>query len=180
MKVDVKSKSGKKKGKRASAADPNQLYAPPIYFKPTLTKQTAEGDGKPDKKGKEERKEIELLLDPSDKDSGTIKKHVLVLRHPDPESWIIWLREFEEICEGAPIKGAKLQAISAQQFLAGTAREVWQKCFTEAVAAEAETLTDPELTAVLKERAYKGILSNTITACTREIFRMENPARRQK
>ena len=37
--------------------------APPIALKPALNLQTTEAEGKADSKGKEERKEVTLLLD---------------------------------------------------------------------------------------------------------------------
>jgi hypothetical protein len=77
-------------------------------------------------KEKAETKEIELLINPKDEDSTTIKKKVLVLRNPDPESLIIWLWEFEKVCESVPIKEANLKAKMALQFLAGNAKEAWQ------------------------------------------------------
>ena len=154
------------------------FHSPPIWFKPDKLKQTAEAEGNSNK-GKEERKEIELLLDPEDKDSGTIKKKVLVLRNPDPESWITWLMEFEEVCNSAPIKGAKLQAISALQFLAGLAKETWQKNYATAVAANT-TDDDSSLSKEQKLARDEKVLQETITACSKAFFHMEQPERKQK
>ena len=152
--------------------------SPPIWFKPKLLKQTAEAEANPDKKStsKEETKEVELLLDPNDADGPSIKKKVLVLRNPDPESWIKWIREYEEICVSIPIKDAKAKALSAQQFLAGHAREVWQKNYTEAVIKNppANTSTNKEL-----QKAYNKIFKDTLLECSKEFFHMEQPARRQ-
>ena len=175
----------RRKGKRSSSTNSYasqkalSFHSPPIGFKSDRLLQTADagaaGNGKT--KGKEESKEIELMLDPDDKDSGTIKKKVLVLRNPDPESWICWQMEFEEICYSAPIKGAKLQAVSALQFLAGTAKEVWQKNYQDCVVEKAAELNE-ELSSEEKQAIYQKILDRTILACSREFFRMEQPERK--
>ena len=158
------------------------FHPPPILFTPHLKSQSVDGEGKEKKKGdkeKEETKEIELLIDPKDEDSTTIKKKVLVLRNPDPESWIIWLREFEEVCESAPIKEANLKARTALQFLAGNAKEAWQKFYTEAIADYAADIQTNKGSTTLLEHTYNKVLNQTISQCTREFFHMEEATRRQ-
>ena len=127
----------KKDGKKSRSAFENNRQAlafhpPPIWFKPRK-KNGEDKDGKKSDK-KDEYKEIDLRLDPSEKKSETIKKKILILRDPDPEAWIKWQQEIEEVYVGAPVKEPRKKALLAPQFLAGPARDTWKKCYAEVVA----------------------------------------------
>jgi hypothetical protein len=140
----------------------------------TVRERRKKGD-----KEKAETKEIELLINPKDEDSTTIKKKVLVLRNPDPESLIIWLWEFEKVCESVPIKEANLKAKMALQFLAGNAKEAWQKFYREAIADYATDIQTNKGITPLLEHTYNKVLNQTISQCTHAFFHMEEAAHRQ-
>ena len=153
--------------------------SPPIWFKPNLKKQTIDAEVNKDSKAKEETKEVELMLNPSEEKSTTIKKKCVVLRNPDPESWVIWVREFAEICESVPIKDPRAKSTSALQFLASTAKEAWQKHYAETVASKSTYLNDKKCTGPQLIAVHQKIFDETVMKCTREFFHMEQPARRQ-
>ena len=156
---------------------------PPILIIPKEEKVKEKG-----KTSKKERdsdfKEIELMVDPAVKPLGTIKRKVRILRNPTAEEWIKWLIELEEVCESKPIPDARRKVVTMPQFLADQAKDIWQKHYTAVVASTGLKYPVPEnetaANRTIRENTKnKEILENTITACTREFCRVEDPARVQ-
>jgi hypothetical protein len=102
-----------------------------------------------------------------------------VLRNPDPETWIKWVREFEDICASIPIKDPRQKANSTSQFLAGNAKEVWQKHHAEAVAFYAHYLNTENAQGPTLIAAYKKVFERTVNNCTKEFLGSEHPSRKQ-
>ena len=91
---------------------------------------------------------------------------------------------FEEICESKPIPDPRRKALVAPTFLADQAKDAWQRHYRDTVIKIAllHPVPENENAARKSEREFQmaeEILQETLTACTREFCRVEDPARVQ-
>jgi hypothetical protein len=178
----------KNKGKKpvdASALRQKALIfdPPPILIVPRKCEGKEQGE-KTKKNLESDLKEIEVMVDPNVKALGTIKRKVPILRNPTPEEWFKWRVEFEEICESKPIPDPRRKALVAPTFLADQAKDAWQRHYRDTVIKIGllHPVPENENAARKSEREFQmaeEILQETLTACTREFCRVEDPARVQ-
>jgi hypothetical protein len=185
-----KSKQLSKKNKGKKPADASALRQkalifdpPPILIVPRKSEHKEQGE-KTKKDYESDLKEIEVMVDPNVKALGTIKRKVPILRNPTPEEWFKWRVEFDEICESKPIPDPRRKALAAPNFLADQAKDIWQRHYRETVVKVGLKYSVPEneTQTAKNERELQmaeEVFQETLVGCTREVCRVEDPARVQ-
>ena len=83
----------------------------------------------------EERKSIDLKLDPDDDKCITISTDIELFDDGTPEQWVQWRQEYEAIVRDAPLKTYSEKVKAALAFLKGRARANFQGVFHEKESA---------------------------------------------
>ena len=99
------------------------LFPPPIAF---YVKEKMDGAKAKKRNEKDDFKEIELKIDPTEQEGETLKKRVRIFETGTPEEWIRWRIEFDEVARDAPLTNASAKTKTALAFLRGKAREAFQ------------------------------------------------------
>jgi len=134
------------RGKAKATDDPNRAAAYAqrqnlIFFPPPLPFEKEKKDGKKDKvDDKDLYKEIKVKLDPNVDNSETVTRKVKTFEDGTAEEWLIWRREFDDVCCEALITTADMKMSAAVTLLRGKARELFQFHNGERVA---EMATQP-------------------------------------
>ena len=115
------------------------LNPPPIPFQYGKSK-----DEQRNRLGKESEttKSIEIKIDPTNEESETVTKKMRVFADGEPEEFLVWAMEFDEIIRDAPFNNGIAKQRAAVTFLKGRARTVFLDYWNKRVRSREEDEDD--------------------------------------